>query len=194
MKIEQIALDKIKPYEANAKTHTSRQVEAVAQSISRFGAVQPIVVDKNYVIIIGHCRYKAALLLGMETFPTVVASELSAAQVKALRIADNRTNESPWDENALKDEISGLLEDFEMLDLGFSEADLLELTRDITADKLEVSDADMYVENANKQLPATSIVITYKTQEAHRWLLEKLGVKELGVVAYIGKIMNETAD
>ncbi|MBQ6127111.1 ParB N-terminal domain-containing protein [Candidatus Saccharibacteria bacterium] len=191
MQTKEMKLAAIMPYANNAKTHTVRQVEAVAESISRFGAVQPIVVDRDGVIIIGHCRYKAALLLGLETFPVIVASELTPEQARALRIADNRTNESEWDTALLSGELTGLIDTFELTELGFSEADILELTRDITPDKLELEDIGTYAENANRQLPATSIVITYKTQVEDKWLLDKLGVKELGVVAYVSKLKGE---
>lgn len=191
MQTKEMKLTEIRPYENNAKTHTVRQIEAVAESISKFGAVQPIVVDRDGVIIIGHCRYKAALLLGLETFPVIVASELTPEQAKALRIADNRTNESEWDTAMLSGELTGLVDTFEMTELGFSEADILELTRDITPDKLELEDIGTYAENANRQLPATRIIITYETQAENEWLLDKLGVKDLGVVEYVSKIRRD---
>lgn len=188
MKIQEIALEKIRPYENNPKTHTDRQVEAVAESIKRFGAVQPIVVDPEMVIIIGHCRYEAALALNLKTFPVVIAN-LNPEQAKALRIIDNRTNESEWNTALLSGELKELVDSFELTTLGFSEADLLELTRDIEPDKLVLDNSMKYVRNANAQLMATRVILTYKTPEEERWLLERLGVSELGVVAYVADLI-----
>lgn len=187
MTITEISLDKIKPYSNNPKAHTNRQIDAVAESIRQFGAVQPIVVDPNMVIVIGHCRYEAARKLGMKTFPTVVA-QLTEDEAKALRIIDNRTNESEWNTALLSGELKELA-NFGLTSLGFSEADLLELARDIEPDKLVLDNSMKYVQNANAQLMATRVIITYKTPEEERWLLERLGVGELGVVAYVSDLM-----
>lgn len=91
---EPMALRKIKPYEKNAKKHDARQIENVANSIRRFGWQQPIVVDENGVIIIGHCRWMAAKKLGLKTAPVKVVSGLTDEEIRELRIADNKTNES----------------------------------------------------------------------------------------------------
>lgn len=188
MKIVDIELEKIKPYENNPKIHTERQIKAVANSIRSFGTVQPIVVDKNMVIIIGHCRYQAAKYLNMNTFPVVVA-DLSEEDAKALRIIDNRTNESEWNTALLSGDLKDLVENFEMYNLGFSEADLLELTRDIEPDKLVLNDIAKYTQNAKQILSATRVICTYKTPEEEDWLLERLGVKELGVVSYVADLI-----
>lgn len=115
MNVQDIKIKLIKPYKKNAKKHTETQIANVAESIRQFGWAQPIVVDKNYTIIIGHCRYSAAERLGLETVPVVVASELTAEQVRKLRNLDNKLNESEWDFDLLKDDI---------LDLDFSDFDI----------------------------------------------------------------------
>ena len=188
MKVTEIELRKIKPYENNPKIHTERQIKAVANSIRSFGAVQPIVVDKNMVIIIGHCRYEAARYLNMNTFPVIVA-DLSEDEAKALRIIDNRTNESEWNTALLSGDLRDLVESFEMYNLGFSEADLLELTQDIQPDKLVLEDKQAYVKNAQSQLQATRAIFTYKYPEEEKWLLEKLGAENLGVVTYVADLI-----
>ena len=97
MEIKQIKIQDIKPYEKNAKKHTRKQIDQVANSIKRFGFVQPLVIDKNNELIIGHCRLEASKKLGMTEVPTLKLEDLSEEEVKALRLADNKLNESAWD-------------------------------------------------------------------------------------------------
>ena len=90
MQIEMRNTKDIKPYENNPRINDAA-VDAVAKSIQAFGFRQPIVVDEQGVIVVGHTRYKAALKLGLETVPVHVATGLTPAQLKAYRIADNQT-------------------------------------------------------------------------------------------------------
>ena len=106
MNIEYKELKALTPYEKNTKEHDKTQIANVAESIKQYGFVQPIVVDKNDVIVIGHCRYEAAKKLKLETVPCVCVDDLTDEQVKALRIVDNKTNESPWDMEFLADELA----------------------------------------------------------------------------------------
>ena len=106
MNIEYKKLKDLTPYEKNTKKHDKTQIANVAESIRQYGFVQPIVVDKNDVIVIGHCRYEAAKKLKLETVPCVCVDELTDEQVKALRIVDNKSNESPWDMEFLADELA----------------------------------------------------------------------------------------
>ena len=105
MNIVEREVDKLIPYSKNAKKHDEAQISNVAESIKQFGFVQPVVVDKNGVIVIGHCRTLAAKKLGMKTVPCVMVDELTDEQVRALRIIDNKTNESPWDMELLAEEL-----------------------------------------------------------------------------------------
>lgn len=98
-------IETLKPYEKNAKKHDKTQINNVAESIRSYGFVQPIVVDKDGVIVIGHCRYEAAKVLGMKDVPCVCVDNLTEEQVKALRIVDNKSNESPWDMDLLVQEL-----------------------------------------------------------------------------------------
>lgn len=104
------------PYERNTKKHDQKQIDNVANSIQRFGWQQPIVVDEHGVVVIGHCRLLAAKKLGMDKVPVTIASGLTDEQIRELRIADNRSNESPWDMGALEEELEGL--GFEGFDFG----------------------------------------------------------------------------
>jgi hypothetical protein len=106
MNITEIAVSELKPYPKNTKKHDETQIANVAQSIHDYGFVQPVVVDKNNEVVIGHCRLLAAKQLGMETVPCVSVDELTEEQVKALRIVDNKTNESPWELDFLADELA----------------------------------------------------------------------------------------
>lgn len=108
-------INKIKPYEKNAKKHDDTQISNVAESIKQFGWKQPMVIDKDGVIVIGHCRYKAAKKLGLKVVPVVMADELNDEQVRKLRLIDNKTNESPWDFDLLAEDLEGInFDEFEV--------------------------------------------------------------------------------
>ena len=94
------------PYENNPRRN-EKAVEAVANSIRDFGFKNPIIVDKDNVIISGHTRRLAALKLGLKEVPVIVGDDLTDAQVKAFRLADNRVAElAVWDEDLLKQEMA----------------------------------------------------------------------------------------
>lgn len=107
-------ITQIRPYDKNAKKHPKKQVEQVAESIKEFGFNQPIVVDKQGVIIVGHGRFEAAKLLGMTDVP-VMEVDLTEDQAKAYRLADNKLNESEWDMKLAVDELKELSEEMQVL-------------------------------------------------------------------------------
>lgn len=108
IKIEYRESNKIYPYMNNPRFNDAA-VEKVAMSLKEYGWQQPIVVDCDGVIVVGHTRWKAACGLGMKTCPVVVAKDLTPEQVKAYRIADNRTGElADWDVELLEMEFNGL--------------------------------------------------------------------------------------
>ena len=117
MNIESRLLADIVPYAKNAKKHDNRQINNVAESIKQYGFVQPIVIDRDGVIVIGHCRALAAKKLGMKEVPCVCVDDLTPEQVNALRIVDNKSNESEWDFDILPDELAEL--DFSGFDFDF---------------------------------------------------------------------------
>lgn len=108
MDVVQKNLSEIIPYNKNAKKHDKKQIDNVAESIRQYGFVQPIVIDHDGVIVIGHCRALAAKKLGMENVPCVCVDELTEEQVKALRLVDNKSNESDWDFDLLAEELPEL--------------------------------------------------------------------------------------
>jgi len=118
-KIEYWDINKVLPYWNNTKTHTDEQVSYVASLITEFGNDVPIVVDRDGIIIKGHCRRLSQLSLGLAKVPVIVRSDLSAAQVKASRLGDNKSNESEWLEGPLKIELESL-DDFDF-DFGFDD-------------------------------------------------------------------------
>lgn len=99
-------IEALVPYEKNTKKHDETQINNVTESIKQYGFVQPIVIDKNNVVVIGHCRLLAAKKLKMSDVPCICVEDLTEEQVKALRIVDNKSNESPWDFDFLADELA----------------------------------------------------------------------------------------
>jgi len=117
MQVSQVSIPDIIPYENNPRINGDA-IDTVAKSIQEFGFQQPIVVDKEMVIIVGHTRYEAAKRLGYTEVPVVIASELTEEQARAYRIADNKTGElSDWDMKKLRLELKLLDSEF----TGFSE-------------------------------------------------------------------------
>lgn len=108
MNVQNRKLSELTPYPGNAKKHDKKQIANVAESIRQYGFVQPIVVDRDDVIIIGHCRALAAKKLGMDEVPCISMDDLTPEQVNALRLVDNKSNESDWDFDLLADELPGL--------------------------------------------------------------------------------------
>lgn len=109
----------IVPYNNNPRIN-DEAAERVAESIQSFGWQQPIVIDKDSVIVCGHTRYKAAIKLGIETVPCVVADDLTDEQIKEFRLADNKVGElAEWDIKQLNSELSKLDQE-QMKKYGFS--------------------------------------------------------------------------
>lgn len=135
MDIKQIPITDVVPYDKNPRNNDGA-VESTANSIKEFGWQQPIVVDKNNIVIVGHTRLKAAEKLKLDTVPVLVADNLSEEQVKAYRLADNKTGElADWDMALLNEELESIAE-LDMDDFGF------ELAEDVE----EVVDDDFDVE------------------------------------------------
>lgn len=149
-KVEAWDVEKLIPYENNVKIHDEKQVKKIAESIKQFGWDQPIVVDKDGVIIKGHGRRLAALKLGLKTVPVLVRSDLTPEQVNAARVADNRVAMGDIDTELLQKELSLIDFDFggifDKKELAFMEVDLTEIDPesvevDIVAEMERQSDA-----------------------------------------------------
>ena len=123
MQVTKIAIEKIMPYEKNVKRHSEQQIEKIAKSIENVGFVQPLVVDEDNVIIIWHGRFEAMKFLGKKEVDCVVLKGLPEEKKRALRILDNKLNESEWDLWNLKFELDSL-PDFNFWDLELKVGDL----------------------------------------------------------------------
>jgi DNA modification methylase len=125
MDVVETSIDKVVPYARNPRRN-DKAIATVAGSLAEFGWRQPIVVDEQMVIVAGHTRYEAAKRLGMTTVPVHVARGLSAAQLRAYRLMDNRSHQNAsWDDELLALELQDLrLEDFDLELTGFDEAEL----------------------------------------------------------------------
>ena len=158
-------INEIKPYKGNAKKHSETQIKNVAESIRQFGFRQPIVLDKNNVIIIGHCRYEAAKLLNLETVPCNIAADLSSDQVKKLRNLDNKLNESEWDFDLLRNDISDL--DFSDFDIDWeipeNEADEYEEKKREFRQRMEAGELSEHSEEYQEFLNMTQSTSLYNT-------------------------------
>lgn len=121
-KLEYIALDDLKAYGRNTRTHSEEQIEQLKNSITEFGFTNPILIDEDNVIIAGHGRSVAARELGMKEVQCLRLTGLSEVQRKALRIADNQLAlNAGWDEELLRLELEDIkLEDFNLELIGFS--------------------------------------------------------------------------
>lgn len=124
LEIKNFKIEEVHPYENNPRFNKDA-VSKVASSIKKFGFKNPILVDKNNVIIAGHTRLEAAKKLGLEEVPCIVASDLTEKQAKALRLADNKVAEfSTWDYLKLDEELKALGDSFDFQD--FTERAILD--------------------------------------------------------------------
>ena len=125
-------IDDVIPYENNPRRN-EKAVDAVANSIQKFGFRNPIIIDNENVIICGHTRRLAAIKLGLKKVPCCVATDLTDEQIIAFRLADNRVAAfSTWDEAKLKEEIAEIL-DIEMTDFGFREKLVDDVAREMSS-------------------------------------------------------------
>jgi len=143
-RIELWPVDRLRPYERNARTHSVEQVAQIAASIVEFGFTNPILVDSSDGIIAGHGRLTAAQELGLKTVPVVVLDHLSERQRKAYILADNQLAlNAGWDTDLLRGELQDLAElDFDLSLIGFSDDELADLLPDIEELPPEGADDD----------------------------------------------------
>jgi hypothetical protein len=120
-KMELVAVARLKPYGANARTHSKKQIRQIADSIQRFGFTNPVLIDDEGMIVAGHGRVAAAKLLKLTAVPALRLSHLSDAEKSAYILADNRLAEKAgWDKELLAIELQGLIElDFDVEITGF---------------------------------------------------------------------------
>lgn len=152
--IEMLPLESLQPASRNARTHSDRQIEQLAESMRQFGFTSPILIDENRRIIAGHGRAQAAHLMGLEHVPTIRLSHLSQDQKRALALADNKLAlNAGWDAELLAAELTELGElDFDLPVLGFSQDELDTIFADAQAADPTTPDSDL---DAVPPLPRT---------------------------------------
>lgn len=129
MRTETIAIDTLTPYARNAKKHPQEQVDKLAAWITKIGFTQPVVIDSKNEIVIGHGRLMAAKQAGLTEVPCVRVDGLTEAEVKALRLFDNKVAETGWDSDLLQAELVDLSQqDFDLSLTGFSNFSVEEIT------------------------------------------------------------------
>lgn len=129
MQVQELPIKQVKPYPNNPRRISAKAIEAVALSISKYGWKQPIVVDKDHVVIVGHTRLKAAESLSLEKVPVVVAEDLDAEKVAEYRLVDNKAGEiSQWEDDLLDMELTKI--DLGELAFLFEDDDLSEFDFD----------------------------------------------------------------
>jgi DNA modification methylase len=182
-------LEKIIPFARNARVIPQSAIDKVAASIQEFGFVQPIVVDAHSVVIIGHVRRLASMQLGMKAVPVHVARGLSAEKVRALRLADNRTNEeTSWDSDLLAfelEDLRGMGVDLDLTGFNFDEIDAFLASR-------EESTPGLTGDDAAPELPESPV-----SKTGDLWILgtHKLLVGDATVAADVERLMaGEAAD
>lgn len=131
-------IDELKAYEKNPRKN-KKAIPLVAKSIKEFGFNNPVVIDKDNVIVCGHTRVLAAQELQMKEVPVIMVDDLSPAQVKAFRLADNKVAEiAEWDFDLLGEELLDLQGDFNMEDFGF---DIPDISEDAKEDDFDIDAA-----------------------------------------------------
>lgn len=153
MRIMQINVDDLKPYENNARKNKAA-VAIVKQSINKYGFRNPILIDENKVIIAGHTRLEAAIELGIIKVPVIEINDLTENQIKAFRIMDNKSGEfAQWDKDLLREEFHALEDTDEFNFTGFSSNEITS----IWDEKISVNGSE---EEATKVEHLGKIVIT----------------------------------
>lgn len=135
MRVISVPVNDLIPYENNPRINNDEAVDAVAASIKSFGFKVPIIIDSDMVIVAGHTRHKAAMQLGLEEVPCIMADDLTEDQVRKFRLADNKTAEiSKWDFEELQKEISEI-RGIDMSDFGFMIEDISKFKKQVEQEK-----------------------------------------------------------
>ena len=211
LEIKNFKIEEIHPYENNPRFNKDAESK-VAASIKKFGFKNPILVDKDNVIIAGHTRLEAAKKLKLEEVPCIVASDLTEKQAKALRLADNKVAEfSTWDYLKLDQELAELGDAFDFKDFGFGGAladegfgtsnsaggsfveseDIPETEEEFHEEgslpqELQGVDISAGVQEkivGTDEVPMERVIIVFKKEEREA-LCKILGLKELSKVVY----------
>jgi hypothetical protein len=170
MKIINKKLEDLKPYKNNPKKHPPEQIKKIVNSIKEYGFKIPLVVDKKNQIIAGHGRYIAGKQLKLKILPCIIAEDLTQKQIRAFRIAENRTSISGWDYDALSKELEFLNKNDFNLDLtGFDKIEYSHLIREldeVIANNPYVEWVDMPEYTGEHIKPYRTIKMCFETDKA----------------------------
>lgn len=180
------SIDELIPYEHNAKEHDETQIKNLATSIKKYGWQNPILIDKDNVIIAGHGRVLGAKELGLIECPCIYADDLTEEQVREYRILDNKLNESAWIDSELE---------FELPELDFSDFDLdFDVKEEIEKEKKEVGEVPFTEE---LMLTHNYIVLYFDNDFDWEVAQDKFGLKQVrdliprkGQPKGIGRVIN----
>ena len=173
MNIQEMEITKIIPYINNPRKNLN--IDKVASSIKEFGFQQPIVIDEENIIIVGHTRFEAAKKLGLEKVPVTIA-KLSKNQAKAYRIADNRLNQdASWDTKLLNLEFNDLIGDNYNLDhLGFTNDELDNLFLKDEKESEEELNPDDFPDEEISDVKMVQLFFNKENDEKFRQAIDKI--------------------
>ena len=138
-----IKISELTPYENNARTHSNEQIEAICNSIREFGFINPVIIDENNMILVGHGRLEAAKVLGIDEAPYRRVENLTEDQKRAYILADNKLSDlGGWDEGLLAQELGEI--ELDMSLFGFDNIDIgdIDINEDIEEDEVPEIDAE----------------------------------------------------
>lgn len=169
-KLKQIKPSDLIAYKYNARKHSEKQIEQVAKSITEFGFLNPVIIDKSNGIIAGHCRVSAAIKLEMSAVPCLCVDHLTAKQKRAYILADNKLAlNSTWDDGLLADELKALKEmEFDFDIIGFDNI-MLE-TPEFTPDLPDENETS----NTEKKL---QLLVSFESEDEQQMLFDELNTR-----------------
>ena len=178
-KIELWSIERLQPYEKNARVHSKEQVGQIAASIVEFGFLNPILVDSNDGIVAGHGRLSAAKELALDEVPVVVLDHLTDSQKKAYILVDNKLAENAtWNEALLQEEIVALnLQDFDISVLGWDEDEIREIM-EFDADETNNDDDSEGTRGLGEPIVSYNIIFDDEQQQ-QKWFDFLKDLKEL---------------
>lgn len=136
-----IKISELTPYENNARTHSNEQIEAICNSIREFGFINPVIIDENNMILVGHGRIEAAKVIGIEEAPYRRVENLTEDQKRAYILADNKLSDlGGWDEELLAQELENI--DLDMSLFGFDDIDIGEIDIKENIEEDEIPEID----------------------------------------------------
>lgn len=186
----------LKPYKKNAKKHPKEQVERIANSIKEFGFTQPVLIDKHNSVVAGHGRVLGAKKAGLKQVPTICLDDLTPEQIKAYRLADNKLNESGWDEKLVSEEISELLKsDIDMEAFGFNmdilEDETVEVEPEVPFTEVLNEENNYIVLKFNNKIDWLNAMGLFGIEKAKAYPTKKEGNKKsFGMRAGVGRVLD----